>query len=129
MSDKHALIIDDNSKNVSVLARLLATEQVKTTQLTHPKQLDGTLAGLGPVDVVFLDLEMPDMDGYQVLQHLKANPKFQSVPVVAYTVHLSEITVAHEHGFDGFLGKPLDSDQFPNQLARILNGEAVWETG
>jgi two-component system, cell cycle response regulator DivK len=129
MSDKHALIIDDNSKNVSVLARMLAAEQVKTTQLTHPKQLDSILAALGQVNVVFLDLEMPDMDGYQVLQQLKADPQFQGVPIVAYTVHLSEITVAHEHGFDGFIGKPLDSDQFPNQLARILNGEPVWETG
>jgi two-component system cell cycle response regulator DivK len=129
MSDKHALIIDDNSKNVSIMARMLAAEQVKTTQLTHPKQLDSMLASLGQVDVVFLDLEMPDMDGYQVLQQLKADPQFQGVPIVAYTVHLSEITVAHEHGFDGFLGKPLDSDQFPNQLARILNGEPVWETG
>src|SRR5262245_57526263 len=129
MTDRHALIIDDNTKNVGVLARLLAAEQVKTTQVTQPKQLDSVLARLEPVDVVFLDLEMPDMDGYQVLQQLKADAQFQGVPIIAYTVHLSEITVAHEQGFDGFLGKPLDSDQFPNQLARIFNGEPVWEAG
>ena len=34
---------------------------------------------------------------------------------------------ARESGFDGFLGKPLDPDRFPDQIRRILNGEKVWE--
>jgi two-component system cell cycle response regulator DivK len=34
---------------------------------------------------------------------------------------------AKSSGFDGFLGKPLDPDKFPDQIRRILNGEAVWE--
>jgi two-component system cell cycle response regulator DivK len=50
-----------------------------------------------------------------------------SVLFIAYTVHVSEISLAHKHGFDGFIGKPLDSERFPNQLARILSGEHVWE--
>jgi CheY-like chemotaxis protein len=62
-----------------------------------------------------------------VLQLIKANSRFQSVPVVAYTVHVSEINTAQDMGFDGFLAKPLDSDRFPGQLNRILNGEPVWE--
>jgi len=49
------------------------------------------------------------------------------VPIIAYTVHVSEIDVVRQHGFDGFLGKPLDSARFPQQLARILNREPVWE--
>jgi len=128
MSEKHALIIDDNAKNVTVLTRLLAAERVSSTQITQPKQLEATLEGLNQVDVVFLDLEMPDLDGYQVLQYLKTEARFQTIPVVAYTVHLSEMAAAHQQGFDGFLGKPLDSDRFPDQLARILSGEAVWES-
>jgi CheY-like chemotaxis protein len=83
---------------------------------------------LAAIDVVFLDLEMPGANGYQVLEKLRADPRFQSVPVVAYTVHVSEISVAHEQGFHSFLGKPLDADRFPDQLARILSGESVWET-
>ena len=127
MTDKHALIIDDNGKNVAVLARLLAGQGVQNTQVTDPRRLDAALESLAGVDVVFLDLEMPMIDGFQVLDTLKSNDQFQSVPVIAYTVHVSEIRAAHQHGFDGFIGKPLDSDRFPDQLARILSGEPVWE--
>ena len=66
--------------------------------------------------------------GYQILDHLRADVRLKLVPIIAYTVHTNEIKVAYERGFDGFLGKPLDSDRFPDQLTRILNGEAVWET-
>ena len=128
MHEKHALIIDDNSKNVMVLARLLAAEGVQNTQITDPRKLASALQNLGVVDVVFLDLEMPMIDGFQVLDTLKSDDRFQSVPIVAYTVHVSEIGAAHQHGFNGFIGKPLDSDRFPDQLARILKGEGVWET-
>ena len=127
MSALQALIIDDNAKNVAILSRLLSNEGMGSIQVTNPSLLDATLNQAGAIRVIFLDLEMPDIDGYQVLQKLKADSRFASVPIVAYTVHVSEVHVAYENGFDGFLGKPLDSDKFPDQLARILMGEAVWE--
>lgn len=128
MSQALALIIDDNAKNVSVLARLLANEGMSSVQVIDPTQLDAVLKQANQFRVVFLDLEMPGLNGFQVLDQLKADQRFQTTPVVAYTVHVSEIHEAHQHGFDGFLGKPLDADRFPQQLSRILSGEPVWET-
>ena len=123
-----ALVIDDNVKNVNVLSRLLAAEGLTALQVTNPANLDTVLEEATDLKVIFLDLEMPGVDGYQVLNHLKADARFEAVPVVAYTVHVSEIKVAHQNGFDSFIGKPVDSDKFPGQLARILSGEGVWET-
>jgi two-component system cell cycle response regulator DivK len=40
---------------------------------------------------------------------------------------LEQLTKARQAGFDGFLGKPLDMDRFPDQVRRILAGEPVWE--
>ncbi|MCL4253426.1 MAG: response regulator [Anaerolineae bacterium] len=122
-----ALIIDDNAKNISILSHLLSNEGMDSIQITNPTMLDATIQTATDIRVVFLDLEMPTVDGFQLLKKLKADSRFSAVPIVAYTVHVSEIQVAHQHGFDGFLGKPLDSDKFPNQLARILQGEPVWE--
>jgi two-component system, cell cycle response regulator DivK len=123
----HALVIDDNAKNIDVLSTLLAKEGVKTTEVSNSNQVAGMLDSLDTVQVVFLDLEMPGKSGYDVLALLKSNPHFARVPVVAYTVHVSEINVAHQQGFHSFLGKPLDPKKFPEQLARILKGEQVWE--
>ncbi len=128
MTQPHALVIDDNIKNVNVLARLLSEQSVSSTQITNPRLLDSILADEGSVDVIFVDLEMPGLNGFDVLEKLKADARYQQVPVVAYTVHVSEITVAHQRGFDSFIGKPIDPDRFPQQLARILRGEGVWET-
>lgn len=127
MSQQQALVIDDNTKNIDVLARMLSKEGFSTIQISKPSTLQKVLAQNDNIRVIFLDIEMPGIDGYQVLSTLKSDPEFSSVPVIAYTVHVSEIQVALDKGFDGFIGKPLDSDKFPNQLARILNGEAVWE--
>lgn len=128
MSQDYALIIDDNAKNVNVLAQLLSMEQFESVKVFNPSELDSLLKTLPPVKVVFLDLEMPTLDGYTILERLKSDPRFQNIPIVAYTVHLSEINVAYQQGFDSFIGKPLDADKFPEQLARILEGESVWET-
>jgi CheY-like chemotaxis protein len=126
MSQPHALIIDDNAKNLNVLAQLLTQEGVSITSVGNPKQLGVVMDTADKVDVVFLDIEMPGMNGYDVLEKLKSDQRFSSVPIVAYTVHISEINRAHELGFHSFLGKPLDPDEFPGQLASILRGEPVW---
>jgi CheY-like chemotaxis protein len=128
MGNTHALIVDNDANNLGILAQLLAQEGVAYTGVQNPRNLQTTLSNLGQVDVIFLDLEMPGMNGYQVLAMLRADERFQQTPVVAYTVHISEINSTRQHGFDSFLGKPLDPDLFPKQLARILRGEGVWST-
>jgi len=125
MSQRHALVIDDNKQNLKVLVQLLTREGISSTEVLDPRTLDHVLPGLGPVDVVFLDLEMPGVDGYTVKDQLRA--RIGQTPIVAYTVHVSEINTVRNVGFDGFLGKPVDGKRFPQQLARILGGEPVWE--
>lgn len=123
-----AMVIDDNTKNRQILAKMLAAEGADTIEVPRPIMLEPMLEEIEALDVIFLDLEMPGLNGYEVLEIIKANPRFNEVPVVAYTVHVSEITVAHKLGFHSFLGKPLNMEKFPDQLARILAGEHVWET-
>jgi CheY-like chemotaxis protein len=122
----HALIIDDNVGNVKVLAGLLAVEGVTQTQIFNPTQLGDALKAAPRPDVIFLDLEMPALNGYDVLAQIKGRADLSSVPVVAYTVNTGEINTARQLGFHSFLSKPLNADRFPEQLRRILRGEPVW---
>lgn len=126
MSQAHALLIDDNRQNLRVLRQLLTKQGVTSTDVLNSSDLNRALSILDSVDVIFVDLEMPDLDGYGVKDMLRAS-HLADAPIIAYTVHVSEINHTRQLGFDGFLGKPLDSLRFPNQLARILNGEPVWE--
>jgi len=127
MNTKHALIIDDNRTNVTVLETLLAKSGVTHTSVLDPRHLAEVLGEITDLDVVFLDLELPGLSGFTVLETFKAHERFHDVPVVAYTVHLSELNKAHHAGFHSFIPKPIDPQRFPGQLERILRGEAVWE--
>jgi two-component system cell cycle response regulator DivK len=128
MAKTHALIVDDDRNNLSILAEMLSFEGIEYTQVQNPAQLDDVLQKLKKVDIIFLDLELPVLNGYQLLEKFKNDARYASVPVVAYTVHVSEINHARQLGFHSFIGKPLDAELFPQQVARILNGERVWAT-
>jgi two-component system, cell cycle response regulator DivK len=122
----HALIIDDDSFNLEVLGRMLAAEGAAYTTVQDPTNITATLNNLKQVDVVFLDLEMPKMDGYKAFQ-LLTSKLGSGVPIIACTVHSNEIETARKLGFAGFLGKPLDRDRFKDQFKRIQNNQPVWE--
>lgn len=121
----HALIIDDNTQNIEILEALLSEEGFNFSSIQSIASLNA-LTDLPAADIIFLDFEMPGVDGYQVFEHLHNDARFHDTPIVAYTVHTSEARAAQEMGFHSFLGKPLDADDFPDQLHRILQGEHVW---
>ena len=126
MANLHALIIDDDAYSIHVMERLLDQEDISYTAMADPTLLEDTLQTLEKIDIVFLDLEMPKRDGYEVLALLK-NHVDAKVPIVACTVHTAEIGNARRHGFFSFIAKPLDLDRFSDQLHRILSGNPVWE--
>lgn len=126
MTDWRALVIDDHENNRRVLAHLLAFQNVEAVEVADPTRVLNFLGKGQPWHLVFVDLAMPDLDGYSVLHTLKA--RLPRARFIVYSSHHSEIRVARAMGFDGFLGKPLHFDRFPDQLRRIMNGDPVWET-
>ncbi len=127
MGSPHALIVEDNSNNSEVLAILLELQGVASTNVRSTRQVASTIEQLEHVDVIFLDLEFPYGDGFSVFKLLRADPRYNAIPIIAYSVHISQVDKARAAGFQGFLGKPLSIEQFPDQLRRILSGIAVWE--
>src|SRR4051812_45848770 len=111
MSSPHAMIIDDNATNLKILSQLLSMQGVTNTALQDATKIGEALKGLDRLDVIFLDLEMPRIDGYRVLGILRDDLGI-TVPIVACTVHTGEITTARDLGFHSFLGKPLHADKF-----------------
>lgn len=125
MNTFNALVIDDNSENVEVLSSMLAVHGGQVFGFKDPTKALAALPTLPALNAVFVDLDMPKINGFEMLDHLRKG--LPDVPILAYTVHISEIDVVRQMGFDGFLGKPIDHDRFPGILQRILKGQAVWE--
>lgn len=123
----HALIIEDDQVSVDVLQSLLDQLKVTSSVVAGNSQIGKTLRKVERPDVIFLDLEMPGYNGYEVLDMLRDDEEFEGVPIVAYTTHISHMNDARNAGFNSFLGKPLDRYSFGDNLTRILRGESVWE--
>jgi CheY-like chemotaxis protein len=126
MSNVHALIVEDDAMNAEVLEFMLNASGATCTIVKNPADVLQVVPQLDKIDVAFVDLEMPGINGYQILQILKDTLGL-TVPTVACTVHTSQIDIARMKGFDSFLGKPLMAERFSDQLSRILKGEQVWE--
>lgn len=124
MSGIHALIIEDHSDSIDVLGQLLATQGASYTGISDPTSLNPD--DLEAVNVVFLDLDMPGMNGYEVYDLLRGQYGL-TVPIVAYTVNTNEKATTRSMGFNGMFAKPLDATCFPDQLKRLLAGEAIWD--
>jgi len=124
------LVVEDNLNNYLLITRLLAYLGVKNCEWKASGwQVLEFANSLPEVDLVLMDIHLPEEDGYQALARLRAHPKFQNTKIVAVTAEATESNLqrARSAGFDGFIGKPLDADRFPDQIRQILRGSEVWE--
>ncbi|MFW5691194.1 MAG: response regulator [Chloroflexota bacterium] len=127
MTDLYALIIEDNSYDASVLQKLLARLNIRHDVLFDSRTFIEDLHQCDRPNVIFLDLEIPGMSGYEVMTLIQQMPEYTGVPVVAYTSNAAQMSEARAAGFHSFLGKPLRGSDFPAQLERILQDQPVWE--
>ena len=130
--DACVLVVEDNLKNFVLVARLLAYLGVKDCQWKASGWQVLEFADSMPrVDLVLLDIHIPDEDGYMVIQRLRGDPRFRDTYIVAVTADASQESLmrAKSAGFDGFIGKPINPDEFPQQIRIILEGQPIWSTG
>lgn len=128
--DATVLIVEDNPSNFVLMARLLAYMGVQRCEWkTSGWQVVEFADTLPKVDLILMDIRLPYEDGYAALLKIREHPRLRETMVVAVTAESSQeqLNKARDAGFDGFLGKPLDPDRFPDQVRRMLRGEPVWE--
>ena len=122
----HVLLIDDDLNNLQVAEMLLNEVGYAYTSIQDATQVQDALQELDLIDLVLLDLEMPDIDGYQMFELLKTQQATNGVPIAACTVYTTELNTVREVGFDGLIAKPLNADQFIYQVDKLLGGIPVW---
>jgi two-component system cell cycle response regulator DivK len=130
--DAYVLVVEDNLQNLVLIARLLAFLGVRRYEWKASGWQVLEFADTMPqVDLVLMDIHLPYEDGYDALHKLRGDPRFKWTRVVAITADANPASMekARQAGFDGFLGKPIDPDKFPDQIRRILQGEQIWDLG
>lgn len=123
------LVVEDNVSNFVLIARLLGYMGIHCEWKTSGYEVVEYADSLPRLDLILMDIRLPYEDGYAALQKIRSSPNLRNARVVAVTAEASadQMRKARESSFDGFIAKPLDPDRFPEQIRRILAGEAVWE--
>jgi len=127
--DATVLVVEDNVSNFVLVARMLGFLGIHCEWKTSGFEVVEYADTLPRLDLILMDIRLPYEDGYGALRKIRQSPNFKNVPVIAVTAEASQeqINKARQAGFNGFLGKPLDPDRFPDQIQHILAGDPVWD--
>lgn len=127
--DAIVLVVEDNVSNFVLIARMLGFLGIHCEWKTSGYEVVEYADTLPRLDLILMDIRLPYEDGYGAMRKIRTSERLKNTPIVAVTAEASkeEMAKARNAGFDGFLGKPLDPDKFPDQIRRILSGESVWE--
>jgi CheY-like chemotaxis protein len=115
------LLVEDNDQN-----RYLATFLLERAgyEVIHAKNGRDALAlaDSQPPDLILMDIQMPEMDGYEAAQILRMKPKFEQVPLVAVTSYAmpGDQDRALRLGFAGYVEKPIATDTFVAEIEAFL---------
>ena len=129
--DITVLVVEDNVANFVLMARMLGYMGIHCEWKTSGYEVVEYADTLPRVDLILMDIRLPYEDGYGALKKIRASAALKETIVVAVTAEASmdQLNKARTAGFNGFIGKPLDMDRFPDQIQRILNGDQVWDIG
>ncbi|MEO8487025.1 MAG: response regulator [Betaproteobacteria bacterium] len=118
--DASILIVDDRPANVELLdAMLRQAGYTRVASTTDPRAV-AALHREQRYDLILLDLEMPAMDGFDVIEALKAGADDGYVPVIAITAHREHKVRALQAGAKDFIGKPFDLCEIESRIRNML---------
>jgi len=114
------LYIEDSSSNRLLVSRILSVEGYEVLEAE-----DGVrgleLAAEEHPDLILMDMNLPDVDGYELTRRVRANPDLADIPVVAMTANVmhGDREKSLEAGCVGYIPKPIDVDALPDQVAHF----------
>lgn len=122
----HILLVEDNPQDVEITRRALEKGQVKnrlTVARDGQEALDilDAIKGDDPPSLILLDLNMPRLNGIEVLQVIKGDPNLRRIPVIVLTTSTREedIVRAYDLGVNTFISKPVRFEDFMRVVMTI----------
>lgn len=118
LEGKTVLITDDDIRNIFAISKALENYKMKVVTALNGKEAIKLLEENDAIDIVLLDMMMPEMDGYDTAQAIRANPAWKKIPVIAVTAKAmsGDRDKCINAGASDYITKPIDLDQMMSLL-------------
>lgn len=116
-----AFVVDDTTSILALFAALLEANGAQVFSAASGHDFLNSVEAASP-DMILLDIQMPEMDGFEVIAKLQQLESIRDIPVIALTAHAmaGDRERIMEKGFSGYIAKPVDTRLFPDQVASII---------
>lgn len=125
----HILIVEDNRINQKVVMSMLGHSEMKLSVANNGQEAINFLEDKSnsKVDFVFMDINMPVMDGYTATENIRANSDFNNIPIVSLTALVSEHEVQKmfDVGMNGYLSKPVKIERLYSALSAFIDSNML----
>jgi two-component system cell cycle response regulator DivK len=121
LQSKLILNIEDNFENRMLIRRLLEAMGYTVIEAEDAHQALEYLE-TGRPDLILMDINMPDVDGWSLARQLKQNPEIRPIPIIAITANAlrGDREKTLNSGCDGYIEKPIDIDSFFDEIEKYL---------
>jgi CheY-like chemotaxis protein len=122
LAGRTVLIVDDDQRNTFALASALQTHGMNVLAAASGRKAIEMLRSEPGIDIVFMDVMMPDLDGYDTVRLVRAMERFKDLPVIAITAHAmkGDREKCLEAGASDYLAKPVNVDQLVSMVRAWL---------
>jgi len=122
LTGRKALIVDDDIRNIFALTAILEQHDMHIVSAETGRGAIEVLERSGDVDVMLMDIMMPEMDGYETMQAIRSIPRFKSLPLIAVTAKAmkGDREKCIEAGASDYVSKPVDPDELMSKLRAWL---------
>jgi len=118
---RKVLVVDDDARNIFALTTMLENHEMNVISATNGRQAIELIHRQPGIEVVLMDIMMPEMDGYQTMQEIRKDPKFGTLPILALTAKAmkGDRDKCLAAGASDYIAKPVNT----NELLSLLR---IW---
>jgi CheY-like chemotaxis protein len=117
------LLVDDDARNIFALSSVLERRGMRVLTATTGREAISIIESQADIAIVLMDIMMPEMDGYETMQVIRANPAFRRLPIISLTAKAmkGDREKCLEAGASDYLAKPVNTEQLLSALRLWLH--------
>jgi CheY-like chemotaxis protein len=113
LRSRKALVVDDDARNIFALTTLLESHDMNVINATNGRQAIELIENTDDIDIVLMDIMMPEMDGFETMRQIRNDAKFRTLPILALTAKAmkGDREKCLDAGASDYIAKPVNTEQ------------------